>query len=469
MYKKSIFGQLFSFTVIIFLISFLVIGTIQYGFLGKYLTDRNKVELKAVANKLNKLTALYMQNETSLFREAYLLNLETISSSAGTFIFVMDKTGEVIATSAGNININVKSEFYQDVLNSKEMTYLGNLGGLFNTTVLTVAQPVIYNNTTIGCLFLNLPTPEIHQIRTDVIKIFLFSVCFVIVIALVFIYSASKRLTEPLKKLNQAAKSIASGDFERRVNLNVQNEIGELGETFNFMADSIEQLENMRRSFVTNVSHELRTPMTTIIGFIEGIMDGTIPPERHEQYLTIVLDESRRLSRLVSDLLDLGKMEQGKFQLDMREFDINEIIRLSVIKLEKRFMEKDIKLTINFQYELQKVMADKDSIQRVLTNLLDNAIKFTQQGGFIDIKTGITDNKVFVSVTNSGIGINENDLKHVFDRFYKTDKSRSLDKSGVGLGLYIVKSIIQNHNENIWVESKVNEFTRFSFTLKPVK
>ena len=209
--------------------------------------------------------------------------------------------------------------------------------------------------------------------------------------------------------------------------------------------------------------------MTTITGFVEGIMDGTIPPEMQKQYLSIVLDESKRLSRLVTDLLDLSKMEQGEFPLEMREFDINEMIRLNIIKAEKRIMEKDIQLTVSFQRDSQRVMADKDSIQRVLTNLIDNAIKFTQNGGFMDVRTGVANGKTYVAIQNSGMGIAKNELNHVFDRFYKTDKSRSQDKSGAGLGLYIVKNIIQAHGETIWAESEPGEFARFNFTLKSAK
>jgi len=217
--------------------------------------------------------------------------------------------------------------------------------------------------------------------RLDVLRIFLFSVALVLVVAMIIIYWVSLRITSPLKALNNAARDIAQGHFERRVSLDANMEISELVDSFNKMADSIEQLENMRSSFVANVSHDLRTPMTTITGFVQGILDGTIPPEKQNQYLSIVLDETKRLSRLVTDLLDVSKIEQGNYKPEMREFDINEMIRLSVIKLEKRITEKDIHLSIGFQTDNMRVMADKDSIQRVLTNLLDNAIKFTDEGG----------------------------------------------------------------------------------------
>ncbi len=470
MFKKSIFGQLFSFTVLVFIISFCVIGTLLYGFLGEYLTKRNENDLNSVADKLAELTvAASKEGDSALIQKLYNLNIGAISSSTGTFIIILDKDGNTVTTSGENITVTVNTEFSQGVLAGKTEKFLGNLGGLFNTTMLTVAKPIIMDDAVGGAVFVNLPIPEIHEIRSDVIRIFLLSVCFVVVVALVFIYMMSNRLTKPIKEVNNAAKSIAGGDFAKRVDIRAENELGELGATFNKMADSIEQLENMRRSFVANVSHELRTPMTTITGFVEGIMDGTIPPEKHEQYLSIVLDESKRLSRLVTDLLDLSKMEQGKFNLEMREFDLNEMIRLNIIKSEKRITEKNIQLTVSFQQENQKVIADKDSIQRVLTNLMDNAIKFTQPGGFMDIRTGLANGKVFVAIQNSGMGIAKEELTHVFDRFYKTDKSRSQDKSGAGLGLFIVKNILQSHGENIWAESNPGEYTRFNFTLKPAK
>lgn len=468
MFKKSIFGQLFSFTVLVFIISFCVIGTLLYGFLGEYLTERNEDELNSVADKLIEIS-LTDKEDGSFLQKLYQLNINVIASSTGTFIIVLDENGATAATSGENITVTVKPEFTQSVLTGNTEKFIGNLGGLFNTTMLTVAKPMIADGKVSGAVFVNLPIPEIHRIRSDVIRIFLLCVCFVVLVALVFIYIMSNRLTKPIKELNLAAKSIAGGDFARRVSVQAENEIGELGENFNKMANSIEQLENMRRSFVANVSHELRTPMTTIIGFVEGIMDGTIPPEKHKQYLSIVLDESKRLSRLVTDLLDLSKMEQGKFPLEIRAFDLNEMIRLNIIKSEKRISEKDIQLTISFQAENQKVLADKDSIQRVLTNLIDNAIKFTPNGGFIDIRTGLANGKVFVAVQNSGAGIAKDELSHVFDRFYKTDKSRSQDKSGAGLGLFIVKNILQSHGENIWAESDPGEYTRFNFTLKPAK
>ncbi len=469
MFKKSIFSQLFFYTMLAIVFSFLVMGMLMYGLLGNYLTAHEEDDLVYVAESLANFTVNLAQRNPNYAKENYQMSIDALSRSSESFIAVVNSDGTLIASTTGYSPVNLQPEFYAGVMHGQNFRHIGTLGGIFNTTALTVGVPIRYGDEVIlGGIFVSLPLPEIHQMRSGVLHIFLLSVSLVFLVALVIIYTMSARITRPLKTLNNASKAIANGHFERRVALTEQNEIGELGDSFNKMADSIENLEDMRRSFIANVSHDLRTPMTTITGFVGGILDGTIPPEEQNRYLSIVLDETKRLSRLVTDLLDLSKMEQGAFSLEMRELDINELIRLAVIKLEKRITEKNIHLTIHFESENQRVLADKDSIQRVLTNLLDNALKFTEENGFMDIRTGMTDkNKVFVSIQNSGIGIEKDDLKYVFDRFYKSDKSRSLNKNGTGLGLYIVKNIIKAHGETVWAESEPGSFTRFNFTLQP--
>lgn len=469
MFKKSIFSQLFFYTMLAILCSFVVMGVLMYGLLGNYLAEYKTDDLHYVADSLADFTVKLARRNPNYAKDHYQMNLDALSVSTETLIVVLNTSGDVIAATSGYENVVIRPEFYSGVMRGERMQDIGTLGGVFNTTTLTVGVPIQFDeNSTFGGVFVSLAMPEIHRLRSGVLHIFLISVSSVFLVALVIVYSMSARITRPLKALNNASKAIASGHFERRVSLPEQNEIGELGDSFNKMAESIEHLEEMRSSFIANVSHDLRTPMTTISGFVGGILDGTIPPEKQHWYLSIVLDETKRLSRLVTDLLDLSKMEKGNFPLEIRELDINELIRLTIIKSEKRIMEKDIRLTVNFQSDCQRVLADKDSIQRVLTNLLDNAIKFTDEGGFMDISTGITDkNKVFVSIQNSGIGIDKEDLIHIFDRFYKSDKSRSLDKNGTGLGLYIVKNIMLAHGETVWAESEPDSFTRFNFTLKP--
>lgn len=465
MRRKKIFFRTFTVTMALFIVSFIVTGTLLFGFMGGYFTSRYEEDLDNIARQVID-TTLYVGTNRQVPAEIYRRNIYAIAQSTGTEIFVVDAEGDLILTTVSNFTGNIRPIFTKEVLSGNEETYHGTLGGIYKTDMLTVARPISYMEQVAGGVLVSIPTPEITRIRMEIIRIFIYNVLIVGTIAVICVYIYSKRISEPLRQLNEAAKMIAGGNFKHRVNIDADDELAELGETFNHMAESIDQLENMRSSFIANVSHDLRTPMTTIIGFVEGIMDGTIPEERQNRYLSIVLDESKRLSRIVTDLLDLSKLEQGSFGIEPKEFDINELIRLNIIKAEKRITEKNIRLTVGFASEHLVVEADKDAIQRVLTNLFDNAIKFTQEGGFMDVQAGTKDGKAFVSIQNSGMGIEKKDLLHIFDRFYKTDKSRSKDKNGAGLGLYIVKSILQTHGENIWAESKPGEYTRFSFTLK---
>lgn len=437
----------------------------MFGFTGRYLTSRREKELAHIAKQAMDAT-VYAGVNREFSPELYALNINAIAQSTGTEIFVIDANGEMIITSVEDFSGNIRKIFTKGVLSGRDLVFRGNLGGVFKTDMLTVARAIHYNDRVVGAVLISVPTPEITGMRTELIRILMLNMIFVMIVVAVAMYVLSKRTTKPLSELNEAAKSIANGDFKKRVSVDAGMEVTELCDTFNQMAESIEQLERMRSSFIANVSHDLRTPMTTIIGFVEGIIDGTIPEEKQKWYLSIVLDESKRLSRIVTDLLDLSKMEQGSFGIEKRDFDVNELIRLTVIKFEKRITEKNISLTVGFDAERIKVFADRDAISRVLTNLIDNALKFTQEGGFIDVQAGTKDGRAYVSVQNSGIGIEEKDLRHIFDRFYKTDKSRSKDKNGAGLGLYIVKSIVNAHGESVWAESTPGEFTRFSFTLE---
>ena len=265
--------------------------------------------------------------------------------------------------------------------------------------------------------------------------------------------------------MRDAAKSIASGNFNERIPITSNDEIGALAASFNSMTTSLNELEDMRTSFLSDVSHELRTPMTIIGGFVEGILDGTIPESEQEKYLTIVSGEARRLSRLVSDLLEATRLEQGKIKIEKANVDMNRLATESIIAYEQKLTEKNISVSLNLCGEQCLALADKDSIKRVLINLIDNAIKFTPEGGSITITTDCEDKKVKVSVLNSGEGISESDLRHIWERFYKSDKSRGMDKKGVGLGLHIVKTIISQHGGEVFAESKEGEFAKFTFVL----
>ncbi|MBR2404790.1 MAG: HAMP domain-containing histidine kinase [Clostridia bacterium] len=281
----------------------------------------------------------------------------------------------------------------------------------------------------------------------------------------IFLYFFSRNITSPLRKINNALKSFAKGNFKSRVAYSSSNELGELALNVNNMADSLEHFEKIRSSFISDVSHELRTPMTSISGFVEGILDGTIPREESDKYLKIVLSETKRLSRIVNELLDVSRIESGKQQIKRTDFDISELSKIVLINFEKEITDKNIDVSLEFHTEKCIVNADRDSYTQVLINLIHNAVKFTPENGYIVLKIEEHHDKCLFTVENSGEGIDKEKINFVWERFYKTDDSRSSDKSGIGLGLYIVKRIIDAHDETIKVESIPGKCTRFVFTI----
>jgi signal transduction histidine kinase len=289
----------------------------------------------------------------------------------------------------------------------------------------------------------------------------------VMLAAFIAVYFISDRIISPLHHMKSAVKEYAKGNFETQIVVRGNDEISELSAAINNMAKSLHHLETMRNSFLANVSHDLRTPMTTIAGFIDGINSGAIPPEKHSYYLGIISTEVHRLSRLVTELLDISKLESGDRKFLPEPFDVSEMARLILISFEQKIDAK--RLDVSFETDEDSVIAfaDKDAVHQVLYNLCDNAIKFAYEGGAYRISIRRNEKqKILVSVYNEGVGIAKEDLPFVFDRFYKTDKSRGLDKSGVGLGLYICKTIIDAHSEQIFAESPNDNGSEFWFTLK---
>ena len=289
----------------------------------------------------------------------------------------------------------------------------------------------------------------------------------VIIIGLVLVYGSTKRMTQPLIEMNEAAKIIADGRLDKRIEVNSNDEIGQLADSFNLMTESLEETEKNRQEFIANISHDLRSPLTSIRGFIEAIVDGTIPEEKQNHYLKIVLEETGRLSKLANDLVDLSSAQAGKMVIEKCDFDINDLIRESIEVMEPRFKQKSIKVNAIFADEVTIVNADPNKIKRVLQNLIDNAIKFSFNGGEIIVEVEEKNKKVFVHVKDNGKGITKDEMKHVFERFFKADTSRGLDKTGVGLGLSIVKEFINAHGERVEVKDREGGGTEFVFALTP--
>lgn len=307
---------------------------------------------------------------------------------------------------------------------------------------------------------------EQDRMLHDMMGAIISTLVWIMIASLVAIYGVSYYSMKPLREIGRAAKSFSRGKYNVRVKVRGNDELAELADSFNKMAIAIESKDEMQKNFLSNVSHDLKTPMTTIAGFIDGILDGAIPKEKQEYYLNIIKNDVKRLSRLVTSLLDISRLQSGERKFEFKQFNVCELARQTVLSFENQLEDK--KLNVEFDTDDFDMMAygDTDAINQVIYNLCHNAIKFSQDEGLyrVSIKYEGTD-KIRFTMYNEGVGISGDDLPFVFDRFYKSDKSRGLDKTGTGLGLFIAKTIIEAHSNEITVSSEYEKWCEFSFTL----
>ena len=360
--------------------------------------------------------------------------------------------------------------YMQTVLQSAEpVVFHAGFDSYFGKNpVITVAMPLSLRGEAVGAVFVH---KKLELINTGFLPLFhelWLAAMIASALGLVLTAYTAVRITRPLTELANAAKRLAQGDMSVKVRVYADDEIGEVSRAFNSMVDALQTMEEQRKGFVANVSHELRSPITSIAGYLQGMLDGTIPREEHQKYMQVVYDETQRLTRLIRDLLDLSRIESGNVPMNPVDFNINELMRRVLIKYEGRLDEKNMEVEAEFADEPCMVHADMDRIEQVVSNLVDNAIKFCGQYGKLTLETRWVGDLCTVTVADDGAGIDEKDLPHVFDRFYTVDKAHTAGK-GTGLGLYIVKQILLQHGHDITVESVKGEGTRFAFQLDRAK
>jgi len=472
--KKSLFSKIFFTQITVTLVVLLIVVPSIFVLIGDFFIESSKKDILQDATRVAALTSQFAEVEGEEETREFFKN--GIEFSGGqSIVLVTDANGKVLfQPNALEKIINtekIDEHFIEPVMTGNSSVKLYRKNSVFYQQTIAAIVPVIKANPVtgethfLGTAIALRPMPQIRDIQNRLLTIVFGAQIISWVVAFVVSFFLTRQILKPIKKMRTAAKSIASGNFNQRIPVTSSDEIGQLAESFNSMTVSLNELENMRSSFVSDVSHELRTPMTTISGFVEGVLDGTIPEDDKKKYLTTVLEETKRLSRLVNELLEASRLEQGKIKIEKKSIDINRLVAESAFSYEQQLLEKKINVNLELEGEECFAFADKDSIKRVLINLLDNAIKFTPDGGDISIETRTASKKVYVSIQNSGDGISEEDLRHIWERFYKTDKSRSEDKKGAGLGLHIVKTIITQHGGEIFAESEVGKFAKFTFIL----
>lgn len=480
---KSIFVRYLTAFAVIILVTFLMLASIVSVSIDNYAVEEQKSDVQRITEiSAAMLENAYAGTESESFRDFVeekdpstvirILDLLSDHTKNASF-FVVDADGSILLSYIRTPGISEDISAIPPTVTEKlekegVFNEYGKLGHRFSTTHMISGVPLYDGGRQIiGSVFVCSADANANALISVLNNSIILANLWVMLALMIAAYFITERLTNPLKEIRHAAREFAKGNFEPRIQTVGDDEIADLAVTFNQMADSLAKSENLRSTFLANVSHDLRTPMTSIAGYIDGIRSGAIPPEKQNYYLGIVSSEIQRLSRLVNQLLDISRMEAGMRQFNPTEFDICELARLILISFESKIDEKHLEVSFECEEDRMPVLADRDAMHQILYNLCDNAIKFSREGGLlrIAIKSGER-GKYTVTVYDEGTGIAKEDLPYVFDRFYKSDKSRGLDKIGVGLGLYIVKTMLAANGETIRAESEEGEYCSFTFTVK---
>ena len=469
---KSSFSRSFMTAATILLLALTILGASFQIQVNQYMEDTTISGLQKDAEIIANLAAAYSADD-SLSSQEFLLNLDIASQVTDADVVICDSDGYIILCSDAlsgceHQGLQMNRDYMRKVITNGSDTATGVIKGLYTDQRYVVASPIQSSSESSGIVIVSSPTASTSQIMNRISNIFLTVSVFVVLIAVLAVTAFARRESRPLKELAKTATAFGHGNLEARVKVeeDCSEEMEELALAFNNMAVSLQKSEYQRQEFVANVSHELKTPMTTISGYIDGILDGTIPKERQEHYLHIVSDETKRLSRLVRSMLDISQLqkEEGIPEEKKMHFDLEECAGQVLITFEKKINDKHLDVDVDFPEHPVYTMANRDYITQVIYNLIDNAVKFCPEGGTLGLKIREGGSKAYVSISNDGDTIPPEELPLVFDRFHKLDKSRSQNRDGWGLGLYIVKTIVCSHGENISVSSKDGR-TEFTFTM----
>lgn len=462
----------------------IMLVTISVSSMG-WVTLRNErmtSRLEALTKEAREIAYLAAQNRTSA--AAYILGTspgagqylqwkaERVYQDYGAYIMVVDRRGRVMDNMSLTSALNPE---FAASLNGKELTnaMARVLGGeevslramVDGKPTFTVGVPFIQDERVLGAVLIQTPAQAVEGGMETLIGPILLLALTAILTAAVGVFIYMRMMLKPLTGLTRASRALAGGDFTKRVEVPQKGpaEVIELSNAFNTMADKLSEVESSRREFVANVSHELRSPITSISGFVQGMEDGTIPQEEHGKYLALVGDETRRLSKLIGDLLALSRLERDDAVLDYTDFDMNEMLRRAIIRRINDLEERQMEIDCRFQQEPCMVRADSDRIEQVVVNLLDNAIKFTPDGGRITLSTEIMKGVCTVTIEDNGAGILPEDRGRVFERFFTADRAHTAGK-GTGLGLSICQRIMEMHGQKIWLKD-TREGAAFAFSL----
>ena len=463
-------------TVGMVLLTLFLLGASFFSLSYSYARGREDEELAAQARVMGQLSVSYLENGRYLDMEElqHEQDFQNLASFAATVsevdFLICDVKGHVLLSTDAALSglvVTMPEDMTEEVLEKGITSSRTDVDGLYPNKRFVVGVPAVGETSQepVGVIYAVSVTTSLENMWSGFIGLFFMTAFVVLMISFMASSITTMRQIQPIREMVKATRRYAEGNFDIRMNdYGRDDELGELAASFNNMAESLQQTERQRREFIANISHELKTPMTTIAGYTDGILDGTIPPENERQYLQIISDESRRLSRLVRRMLDVSQLQAIDPLREGKHFDICESMRRVLISMEKKITDRNLDVDADIPEEPILVLGDKDMITQVIYNLLENATKFATEGSTLYLGVTTIDGKARVTVRNVGETIPAEELPLLFERFHKSDKSRSEDKDGYGLGLYIVKTILEQHKEKISVTSE-DGVTTFSFSL----
>lgn len=465
--RRTIFRRLFITYGVTLTVGFGILALLLLQLFNQYFIETKKQLLMEQGVKIRDELVLGLYTG-QIDQKRLHDDLQVLDTFLNARIWLADNQGIVFGVSAPGEERYLGEEIGDRQLlalsQGKRIFEKGTFGGKLGEPSLTVGYPIFFNRAFKGGVLIHASLPEVQKTFADIYRITIWAILFAGLTAYGILYIQVKKISQPLKEISEAAKIIAGGEFQKRLSINTNDEIEELAKSFNHMAESLEKIEENRRNLIADISHDLRSPMTLVRGFIEGILDGTIPPEQHRHYLHIVLAESKGLIKMTNDLLELDQMQQGQIEVKNQSFELHEVIRRKLISFETPVKEKQLEVSLVLYQESVSVWADPNFLDRILSNLLDNAIKFTPPGEKVTVKTADHQQKVWVEIVNTGVTIEQKSLQKIWDRFHKGDASRGACKRGFGLGLAIVKEMIGHMQEKVWAESE-NGRVKITFTL----
>ena len=470
---KSTSGRIFLTVTMILLISLLCVGLLLRSLIRDYLTDNTFSRLEQDAKVVSELAASCYTGG-GLTSIEFLFNLNVVSQVSQSDAVICNSRGRILLCSDSPFGcehqgLYIGADYLQEVIRSNAVRDTGVISGLYENARYICSVPIRNeNNTVVGIAIVSQTAESNDELLSKLTDIYVVLSVLAVVISALFMGLYVKRQNAPLREMAKTARDFGHGDLDARVDIhnNYSAEVEELALAFNNMASSLQKSEYQRQEFVANVSHELKTPMTTIGGYVDGILDGTIPKEKSTHYMLVVSDEIKRLSRLIRSMLDISQLqrEQGIPDEKKVRFDLEECAGQALIMFEQKILSKDLQVEVEMPEHPVYILANEDYITQVIYNLVDNAVKFCPNGGTLGLRIREGNNKAYISIYNDGQTIPPEELPLVFDRFHKIDKSRSQNRDGWGLGLYIVKTIVCSHGENISVTSHDGR-TEFTFTM----